>query len=110
MIDSIILSGSIYTELRKGLEMSEEAYIWLKWGGLKGWGNTSYNQEEALQKYIDMRVSPSAMMQVNTTEHKKALCDAIELFEEGQIQNDWCGTYYTVNQAKEYVMNYGRIK
>lgn len=81
-------------------------YILLKWGGLKGWGNLSDEQVAALQKYADLGMSASAVMQKNTPEHKQALCDALDLFEDGQITNDWSGEEYTVEQAKKYIMEY----
>lgn len=84
----------------------KEPYILLKWGGLKGWGNLRDNQVEALNKYAGLGLSMSAMSQKNTLEHKKALCDAIDLFEDGQITNDWDGKRYTVEEAKRYVMEY----
>lgn len=81
-------------------------YILLKWGGLKGWGNLTQEQIDALNKYAELGMSASAMMQKNTDAHKKALCDAIDLFEDGQITNDWDGEDYTREQAKKYVMEY----
>lgn len=88
--------------------MTDKPYILLKWGGLKGWGNLTDEQTEALQKYADLGMSASAIMQDNTDAHKKALCDALDLFKNGQIQNDWDGKKYTVEQAKKYVMEYGK--
>jgi molybdenum-dependent DNA-binding transcriptional regulator ModE len=85
----------------------KEPYILLKWGGLKGWGNLTDEQANALQKYADLGMSVSAIAQKNTDEHKQALCDALELFEDYQITNDWDGKNYTVEQAKKYVMEYG---
>ena len=85
-----------------------EPYILLKWGGLKGWGNLTKEQTDALQKYADLGMSASAIMQENTDAHKQALCDALDLFKDGQISNDWSGEEYTVEQAKKYVMEYDR--
>jgi len=84
----------------------EEPYLLLKWGGLKGWGNLTDAQIEALQKYADLGMSMSAALQVNTDAHKEALCNAIDLFEDGQITNDWSGEDMTVEEAKKYVREY----
>lgn len=83
-------------------------YLLLKWGTLKGWGGLNQEQASALQKWQDLGVSLSAMAQKNTEEQKQLLCDVFDLFEDGQIQNDWCGTEYTVKQAKEYIKGYGQ--
>ena len=82
-------------------------YLLLKWGGLKGWENLTDVQVVALQKYADLGMSASAMPQKNTEEHKQVLCDAVDLFEDGQISNDWDGNEYTKEQAKKYIMEYG---
>ena len=86
--------------------MSEEPYILLKWGGLKGWGNLTDEQVAALQKYADLGMSMSAMTQENTQAHKDALCNALDLFEDGQITNDWTGKDMTIQEAKKYVTEY----
>lgn len=84
-------------------------YILLKWGTLKGWGNLTDEQVAALQKYADLEMSMSAAMQKNTPAHKEALCNALDLFEDGQITNvgfNWSGETMTVEEAKRYVMEY----
>ena len=85
-------------------------YLLLKWGTLKGWGNLTEKQITALQKFADLGMSMSAATQEMTDAHKKALCDAIELFEDGHLQNDWDGKVYTVTQAKKYIMGYSSGK
>lgn len=88
--------------------MNKKPYLLLKWGGLKGWENLTAEQCEALQKYADLGMSMSAMAQENTDAHREALCDALDLFQDGQITNDWDGENYTVEEAKKYVMEYGK--
>jgi hypothetical protein len=88
--------------------MDKKPYILLKWGGLKGCGNITPEQQAALQKYADLGMCSSAVLQVNTDAHRQALCDALDLFEDGQIQNDWTGKRLTVEKAKKYVMEYDK--
>jgi len=88
--------------------MSDKPYLLVKWGTIKGYGNLTDAQVKALQKWADLGVSISAMAHKDTPEQKKLLCDAFDLFEDGQIQNDWCGTVYTVDEAKKYIMEYGQ--
>ena len=87
--------------------MSED-YLLLKWGSLKGW-NVENNPEafEHLKKWSECGVSMSAMCQKDTDEQKKHLCNAIDCFN-GIIQNDWDGEEYTKEQAKKYIMEYGK--
>lgn len=86
--------------------MSDKPYILLKWGSLKGWGNLTDEQVNALQKYADLGMSMSAIAQKNTDAHKNALCNAFDLFEDGQITNDWSGESMTIKEAKKYIMEY----
>ena len=87
--------------------MSEENHLLLKWGSLKGW-NLEGNDEAfaILQKYIDLGVSVSAIMQRDTPEQKQLLCELVRV-HHGIIENDWDGTKYTKEQAIDYIMNYG---
>lgn len=85
--------------------MSEQ-YLLLKWGVPKGWNFTDPECTALLQKYYDLGSSSSAMMQPNTDEHKKILCELIDKID-GTISNDWDGNDYTKEQAKKYVMEYG---
>lgn len=84
----------------------KEPYIILKWGTLKGWGYLNSEQANALQKWHDLGCSAIAMMPFTDAGHNQALCDAIDLFEDGQITNDWTGEKMTREQAKKYIMEY----
>jgi hypothetical protein len=46
------------------------------------------------------------MLQKDTPEQQQALLDLIDLMDE--IYLDWDGRYVTREQAKEYVLNYGK--
>lgn len=80
----------------------------LKWGTLKGWDLESEAALAAMQKYAETgQHSYGAMQQRDTPEQKQALCDLIDAID-GEIQNDWSGEMMTKEQAKAYVMEYGK--
>lgn len=84
-------------------------YLLLKWGTLKGWDLSSDKGKELLVKYHELGSSTSAMTQHDTPEQKQIICEMIdECF--GTISSDWSGEYYTKQQAKDYVMDYGKEK
>ena len=78
----------------------------LKWGTIKCWADLSEDAVEALEKFVDLGVSYSAMKQRLTAEHKDALCELIDAVDE-PIYNDWSGEEMTREEAKSYVMGYG---
>lgn len=82
-------------------------HLLLKWGTLKDWKVESDAGMAALQKYFDDDVSLSAMMQHDTDGQKQALCELIDAID-GPIQNDWSGEMMTKEDAKKYVLEYGR--
>ena len=83
--------------------MSE--YLLLKWGTLKGWELESEKSMAALRRYADGGMCGSAMMQHDTEDQKKALCDLIDAVD-GKITNDWSGEQLTKADAKKYVLEY----
>lgn len=86
--------------------MSE--HLLLKWGTLKGWRIESVESRAAAQRYVDAgTVSAGAMAQRDTPGQKAALCDLIEAID-GPITNDWSGEEMTKDEAKRYVLEYGR--
>ena len=86
--------------------MSEE--LTLKWGTLKGWElGDNEAARAAAQRYADGGMSMSAMAQRDTPEQKQALCDLIDAIN-GPIWNDWAGAEMTKDEAKKYVLEYGR--
>jgi len=78
----------------------------LKWGTVKGWELESEAAIEAMQKWADFGVCSSAMAQNDTAEQKQALIEAIDYMDE--IWLDWEGKEVTKDEAKEYVLNYGK--
>lgn len=82
-------------------------HLSLKWGTLKGWKLESEKSREAARKYAAHGMSAGAMTQRDTAEQKQALCDLIDAVD-GEITNDWSGETLTKDEAKKYVMEYGR--
>jgi hypothetical protein len=79
----------------------------LKWGTIKGWDLKTDKSLEIMQRYADLGMSYGAMQQHDTPEQKKLICELIDAVD-GEIDNDWTGKVMTKDEAKEYVMNYGR--
>lgn len=85
-----------------------EEYLLLKWGTLKGWNVTGNKKAKAaIKRYAAEGASMSAMLQKDTPTQKQALCDIIDAIN-GPITNDWSGEKMSKEQAKEYVLNYGK--
>lgn len=88
--------------------MSE--YLLLKWGTLKGWNLETEKSRVAAQRYADFGMSAGGTMtQHDTEEQKLALCDLIDTID-GEITNDWSGDVMSKDEAKKYVMEYGRTR
>lgn len=80
----------------------------LKWGTLKGWDlNGDGPAMSALRRYHEEPTTFGAMQQRDTESQKKAICEIIDALD-GEIQNDWTGEMMTKDEAKQYVLNYGR--
>ena len=78
----------------------------LTWGTVKGWDLETEEAKKALQKWADYGVCASAMFQKDTPEQKQALLDAIDFMDE--IWLDWEGEKVSREEAKEYILNYGK--
>lgn len=85
---------------------SGDDYLLLKWGGWKSWNSENKKIQELMKKHDALGLSASAMLQHETEEQQKILCEIVDLID-GVIQNDWDGEYYTKKKAKEYIMGYG---
>ncbi len=85
-------------------------YLLLKWGTLKGW-NIAGNEKalDAFRRYHAEPANPSVMMQHDTDTQKQALCDLIDAVD-GPITSDWSGESFTKEEAKKYVLEYGKPK
>lgn len=85
-----------------------EDHISLKWGTLKSWKLTSEKGKELLQKYHDLGSSYSAMTQHDTPEQKELICQMIDECNAETIYLDWDGKDVSKDEAKKYVMEYGK--
>ncbi len=85
---------------------ADKNYLTLKWGTVKGWHLKTKEAQAALQKWQDFGVSMSAMMQHDSPEQQQALLDAIDHMDE--IYLDWDDKIVSREEAKEYVLNYGK--
>lgn len=80
----------------------------LKWGTLKGYDLESEAAMAAGQKYLDTGDHTlGAAAQRDTDEQKAALCGFIDAID-GRIINDWTGEEMTKDEAKAYVLEYGK--
>lgn len=87
--------------------MKKKEQLTLKWGSLKGWDlNKEGPTFKLLQKYGELGMSTSAMLQKDTPEQKELLCQMIDTLD-GEIWNDWDGVLMEKEAAKRYVREYG---
>lgn len=88
----------------------KENYLLLKWGTLKGWDFSENEKGIALlREYFDIGSSYSAMAQKDTPRQKEIILELIDVCN-GEIQNDWTGDIYTKEEAKKYILDYGKEK
>lgn len=88
--------------------MQEKDSISLKWGTLKGWHLHSDKGLELLKKYHALGASYSAMAQHDTPEQKELICQMIDECNSETIHLEWDGVDVSKDDAKKYVMDYGR--
>jgi len=86
----------------------ERDMITLKWGTLKAWKIKTEKAKELLKKYVELGVSFSAMQQHDTPEQKQIICELIDASNVETVYFDWDGKYVTKEEAKKYVMEYGK--
>lgn len=87
--------------------MSES--LTLKWGSLKGWHLENEASKAVLQKYFDSgSVSMSAMAQRDNDAQKAALLELIDVIDCNTIFLDWDGKDVSKEEAKAYLLNYGK--
>lgn len=86
-----------------------ENYLTLKWGTLKSWDfNNSEKGQELLKEYVQICSSFSAMAQKDTPRQKEIICELIDLCDGETIYLDWSDKDVTKQEAKDYVLNYGK--
>lgn len=91
------------------METEVKNYLTLKWGTLKSWGfNHSEKAAELLKEYNQIGSSFSAMAQRDTPRQKEIICELIDLCDDDTIYLDWDGKYISKQEAKDYVLNYGK--
>lgn len=84
------------------------AELTLKWGNVKGWSGFKKGTPAwaALEAYVDSGQGLSAM-QRQTPEQRELICALIDAID-GDIHDDWNGGTMTKDQAKAYVLGYGK--
>ena len=85
----------------------EDDYITLKWGTLKSWKLTNPALDPLIEEYDSIGSSLSAMAQHDTDRQKEIICEMIEIIGK-PVYLDWDGEYVSVEEAKKYVMEYGK--
>jgi hypothetical protein len=85
----------------------EDDYITLKWGTLKSWKLTNPALDPLIEEYDSIGSSLSAMAQNDTPRQKEIICEMIEIIGK-PVYLDWDGEYVSVEEAKKYVMEYGK--
>ncbi len=91
--------------------MSEDYYLLLKWGTIKGWNIPDGKPLDLLSEIMSNK-SMSAMANRLNDNEKERVCELIDGLDKlgASFQNDWCGTKYTAQEAKDYIINYGESK
>lgn len=82
-------------------------HLLLKWGTVKGWNNLSEASGKILERYFADGVPLSCAMDHPDEARKVVLCELIDQID-GTIHNDWEGKDMSKDEAKKYVMEYGR--
>lgn len=91
-----------------GCTKKPKCKLTLKWGTLKSWDfRGSEKGKQLLKEYGEISSSMSAMTQKDTPRQKEIIFELIDLCY-GKIYLDWDGKYVSKNDAKKYVMNYGK--
>ena len=87
---------------------TEKSSLLLKWGTLKGWDLHSEKMEKLMKEYFEIGASWGAAQQHDTERQKEIICELIDECD-GDIQNDWTGEVYANKEdAKKYILEYGR--
>jgi len=81
----------------------------LKWGTLKSWKfESSETGLTLLKEYGNIGSSISAMCQKDNDRQKEIICELIDLCTEDTILLEWYDKYVSKDEAKNYVMTYGK--
>jgi len=88
----------------------EKDSLTLKWGTLKGWSFHSEKAKALLKEYSEIGMVWGAAQQKDTPRQKEIICELIDEGNFETVHNDWEGTKMTKQEAKDYVLNYGKAK
>ncbi len=88
--------------------VTQENRLSLKWGTLKSWKFDSPEAKPLLKEYGEIGSCYSAMAQKDTPRQKEIICQLIDLCDGDTIYLDWDGKDVSKQEAKDYVMNYGK--
>lgn len=89
-------------------QTTTENRLTLKWGTLKSWHFDSEKGKILLKEYDEIGSTFSAMAQQDTPRQKEIICELIDLCDGDTIYLDWDDVDASKQEAKEYVMNYGK--
>lgn len=91
----------------RSLETTKKESLTLKWGTLKAWNLKEDGQAlELLRKYHELGMRASAMLQRDTPEQKRLLCQMIDALDADTVYLDWDGKDVPKEEAKKYIMEY----
>ena len=82
----------------------------LKWGTLKSWHFDSEDCQRLKGEYDEIGSSISAITQKDTLRQKKIICELIDKCEGDTIYLEWDGKDVSKEEAKKYVIDYGKDK
>ena len=82
--------------------------IALKWGTLKAWHFATDACAELFRRYCEVGKSVSTMTQHDTPEQKELICQMIDECNAETIHLSWDGLDVSKDEAKRYVMDYGK--
>lgn len=93
----------------ENMSVENETALTLKWGTLKGWNLENENKkcQTLMEEYVNIGVSFGCMMQDDTDRQKKIILELIDNVK-GKIYLSWDGKYVSKDEAKQYIMNYGK--
>lgn len=80
----------------------------LKWRTLKSWHFDSEKGKKLLREYNEIGSSYSAMLQKDTPRQKEIICELIDECDGDTIYLEWDGKDVPKQEAKDYVMEYGK--
>lgn len=91
------------------MEKDDKTFLTLKWGTLKCWDFSKSEKAKTLAKeYDEIGSSFSAMQQRDTPRQKEIICELIDCCDGDTIYSHWEEKDISKQEAKDYVLNYGK--